>query len=371
MGGRKQRINPAGKHKPAAKDIAEELGISISTVSRALSPNSPVSEKTRKKILAHAEEIGYRPNPFAKSLITRRTRIATIIISDIYNPFFPEVLTTLTQELQDYGLTVILFHVPEGKSPDEVLPEVLQYQPEYVVLVTATVSFQRAIAETSAGTHLIFFNRYVPATNTFSVTCDNREAGREVANFLIDTGHRNMAYIAGTPGATTSIDRGRGFAQRCHASGISVIQDNQAESFSYEEGRDGALRLLKSNPSLDAIFCANDLVALGAIDGIRYELHMRVPEDVSIVGFDDVAMASWPSHSLTTYQHPGRQMVKATVDLIRQIDVEPDTRPVSIKIPGRMIIRNTHLVRNNIVSDRRSAQSVANPDRGDLEKAIS
>jgi DNA-binding LacI/PurR family transcriptional regulator len=236
----------------------------------------------------------------------------------------------------------MLFHVPAGKTPDEVLPEALCYQPEYVIVMTATVSFQRAIANTKAGTHLIFFNRYVPGTNTFSVTCDNRRGGREVAEFLIRTGHRRPAYIAGTPGASTSIDRGRGFTQGCQAAGLSVVQDNLARVFSYEDGRAAAKRLMGSNADLDAIFCANDLVALGAIDGLRFDLGIDVPRDISVVGFDDVSMAGWPSHCLTTYRHPFRRMAKATVELITQIDADPSLRPTAVRIRGELVVRGTH-----------------------------
>jgi len=326
----------------AARDLAKVLGVSISTVSRAFSPDSNVAPETRDRILAHAKAVGYRPNPFARSLITQRTRIVSIFISDIFNPFFPEVLTALTEALQRHGLSVMLFHVPPGKTPDEVLPQALLYQPEYVIVMTATVSFQTAIATTEAGTHLIFFNRYVPDSNTFSVTCDNALGGRTVAEFLLAIGHRRMAYIAGTPGATTSIDRGRGFIERCEAEGLSVAQDHLPQVFSYEDGRAAAQRLVRAHPDLDGIFCANDLVAMGAIDGLRHDLGMDVPRDISVVGFDDVSMAAWPSHSLTTYRHPVKRMVAATVGLIRDLEENDALEPVAIRIPGELVVRTTH-----------------------------
>jgi DNA-binding LacI/PurR family transcriptional regulator len=333
---------PKAPGKIAARHLAQELGVSISTVSRAFSPDSNVAPQTRDRILARAKAIGYQPNPFARSLITQRTRIVSIFISDIFNPFFPEVLTMLTEALQKHGLSVMLFHVPSGRTPDEVLPQALLYQPEYVIVMTATVSFQNAMAVSAPGPRLIFFNRYVPNSNTFSVTCDNALGGRAVAEFLVRTGHRRMAYIAGTPGATTSIDRGRGFVEGCAAAGRDVLQDTFARVFSYEDGRAGANRLMRANPDLDALFCANDLVALGAIDALRHDLGLRVPHDVSVIGFDDVAMAGWPSHALTTYRHPRRRMVAATVELIKQIDNNAAMAPIDIRIAGELIVRSTH-----------------------------
>jgi DNA-binding LacI/PurR family transcriptional regulator len=339
-------MDTSGKPRPPsrtiARHLAEELGVSISTISRAFSPDSNVAPETRDRVLAHAKALGYQPNPFARSLITQRTRIVSIFISDIFNPFFPEVLATLTEALQQRGLTVMLFHVPAGKTPDEVLPQALRYQPEYVIVMTATVSFQKAMATAEAGAHLIFFNRYVPGTATFSVTCDNERGGREVAAFLVATGHRRMAYIAGTPGATTSIDRGRGFVEGCEREGLAVVTDNRAQVFSYEDGHAAAIRLLRADPYLDAIFCANDLVAFGAIDALRHELDLDVPRDISVVGFDDVAMAAWPSHALTTYRHPMQRMASATVDLIKEIDDDPTMPPVARLIPGELVLRRTH-----------------------------
>jgi DNA-binding LacI/PurR family transcriptional regulator len=329
----------------SARQISEDLGVSASTVTRAFNPAANVAPRTRDKILSYAKSIGYRPNVFASTLNTQRTRIATILISDFYNPFFAEALVTLTEELQNAGLSVMLYHVPPGRTPDDTLPEALRYRPEYIVVMTATVTFQRAIAGAAAGTHLIFFNRYVPDAKTFSVTCDNRLGGRELADFLIRTGHRRMAYIAGTPGATTSIDRGRGFCERCAAAGLKVIEDDGADSFSYENGRAAAHRLLARDPEIDAIFCANDLMALGTIDGLRFDLGMKVPEQVSVVGFDDVAMACWPSHSLTTYRHPTQRMAQATVELIKEIDVNPSLTPVAVRVPGQLVPRGTHIDR--------------------------
>lgn len=341
------RTRPEPQNKAvSARDLADELGVSISTVSRAFSQGSRVAPDTRARILERARAMGYQPDPFARTLITRRTRIVSIFISDIYNPFFPEALMTLTEALQQQGLSVLLFHVPDSKTPDEVLPQALLYKPEYVIIMTATVSFQNAMVTAETGAHLIFFNRYVPGSQTFSVTCDNEQGGREVADFLLRTGHRNMAYIAGTPDATTSIDRGRGFTTRCAEAGLTVVQDNMARVFSYEDGYAAARRLMRAVPDLDAIFCANDIVAIGAINGLRHDLGLDVPGDISVVGFDDVAMAAWPSHALTTYRHPMRRMAAATVELIREIDDNPHLPPVARRIRGELIERQTHCGRH-------------------------
>jgi DNA-binding LacI/PurR family transcriptional regulator len=326
----------------AAREIAEALGVSVSTVSRAFSRDSKVASETRDMILEYAKTVGYQPNPMARSLITNRSGIVSIFISDIFNPFFPEALTALTDTLQQSGWNVMLMHVPSGKTPDDILPQAMAYKPEFIILMTATVAFQAAMATAKLGSHLIFFNRYVPNTEAFSVVCDNAKGGWEVADFLIRTGHRRMAYIAGTPDATTSIDRGRGFVERCRESGLDVLIDEGSRVFSYEDGYTAVQRVIKKAPDRDGIFCGNDIIAMGVIDALQHELGRRVPDDISVVGFDDVSMASWPSHGLTTYHYPVGRVVEATVGLIKEIEENPGLRPMSKVVPGWLVIRNTH-----------------------------
>lgn len=255
-----------------AKRLADDLGVSVSTISRAFNRDAVIAAGTRSRILEYAASIGYRPNPYAQSLITRKNNIVGVIVSDIVNPFYPEVLTGLCEALRQAGLDVMLFTVPGDRAPDEILPKALVYRPEFVIVLAATISFQAATEAAKIGTKLIFFNRYVPGMATFSVTCDNFRGGREVADHLIRTGHRRMAYLAGPPDATTTIDRWEGFRQRCAESGIEDVGRLTANTFSYEAGFQTARQLYAQRPSPDAIFCANDTLAMGVLDALRGDL---------------------------------------------------------------------------------------------------
>lgn len=328
------------RHRVVAKRLAEDLGVSISTISRAFSPNAVIAPQTRERVLKHAAAIGYKPNPYAQSLITRRSKIAGIIVSDIANPFYPEVLTGLTEALQSAGLNVMLFTGAAGETADTVLPSALHYQPNIVVVMAATLSFRAALESIEAGTSLIFFNRYVPDTPTHSVTCDNVRGGVEVADHLLDLGHRRPAYIAGPQDATTNMDRWEGFSSRCGERGFAPRHED-AGAFSHAAGYAAAKRLLAAGSRPDSIFCANDLLALGALDAARREFGLGVPEDLSIVGFDDISMAAWPSHALTTYRQPTRRMIATTIDLVRVVEENPNFEPVSERIAGQLVIRET------------------------------
>jgi DNA-binding LacI/PurR family transcriptional regulator len=331
---------PNGTDKMVAKRVAEDLGVSISTVSRAFSPTAVIARGTRERVLARAKELGYQPNPFAQSLITQRSRIAGIIVSDITNPFYPEVLTGMTEALQNEGLNVMLFAGTSARGADDMVPLALRYRPDVIVVMAATISSRAAVEAAEAGTRVIFFNRYVPGVAALSVTCDNVLGGRQVADHLIDLGHRRLAFVAGLLDATTSVERWRGFAERCAERGLPTPLKEEAGVFTHDTGYAAALRLLSLKDRPDAIFCANDILALGALDAMA-SLGLKAPGDLSVVGFDDISMATWPSYSLTTYRQPVRRMIAATMELARQIIAGDGEPPQSRCIAGHLVERNT------------------------------
>ena len=162
-----------------------------------------------------------------------------------------------------------------------------------------------------------------------------------IADHLIDIGHQRLAYVAGFQNASTTLDRWRGFHERCEARGIRDVQREEGYAFSYEAGYRAAISLMKRRPRPDAIFCDSDIIALGAIEALRAEVGLRVPEDVSVAGFDNIEMAAWPSHALTTYYQPLDQMIEATVKLIEEIAIGSEIETVASQIKGDIIIRKS------------------------------
>src|SRR6185312_12516448 len=146
-----------------------------------------------------------------------------------------------------------------------------------------------------AGTPVIFFNRLSADGHSFGVSCDNILGGRRIADYLIDSGHRNLAYIAALPDASTNVTRQKGFRERAVERGLAAPPVIEAGQFSYHAGYEAAQKLRKLERMPDGVFCANDILAIGFLDGVRRELGLRVPDDISIVGFDDIEMAHWPS----------------------------------------------------------------------------
>lgn len=321
-------------------DVARLANVSQSAVSRAFSENGKISAETRAKVLAAARTLGYTPNVIARSLITQRTNIIGLVMADITNPFYPNVLEKFTLRLREMGQQVLLITVPPDEDADALLPSLLQYQVDAVIITSATLSSAMAHAIAAQGRPVILFNRYVPNAGVSAVCCDNVEGGRLVANVLLDAGHKRVAYIAGKRNTSTNIDREKGFTDRLHERGVTEWLREQGE-YTYDSGYEATCRLLQSGHPPSAIFCANDIMALGALDAARAACGKRVPEELSIIGFDDIPTAAWPAYSLTTIRQPVNRMITATLDLLKERLDNPQAEPVLKLLPGVLVARGS------------------------------
>ena len=334
--------NKNSKPRVTVKDLARDLGMSVSTVSRAFHTDAIIARDTRDLVLKRAREIGYSPNPFARSLITKRTRIVGVVVADITNPFYPEVLTRLTTALHAIDMNVMLVAADRSGEVDEALRLLLNYQPDLAIILAATLSSEAAGECRRAGTPVIFFNRLSADGHSFGISCDNELGGRRIADYLIDAGHRSLAYVSALPDASTNVARGKGFRERIVERGLAEPVVVEAGQFSYHAGYEAARQLPGFDRMPDGVFCANDILAIGFLDGARRELGLSVPEDISIVGFDDIEMAHWPSHGLTTVQQPIDKMLEATVTLARELATNSSREPIIQMIePGAVIERTT------------------------------
>jgi DNA-binding LacI/PurR family transcriptional regulator len=297
-----------------AKQIATLLGVSQSTISRAFTPDASISPAMRERVFKAANELGYHPNAIARSLITKRSNIVGIVISNPTNPYYPEVLAQFSRLLRGSGFQSLLFNVPDSKDVEKELPNLLQYQVDAVVVVSATVTSEVARRCAAERKLLVLFNLYVPGAEIAAVSCDNADGGRQVADYVAACGYRRPAFAAGVAASSTSMDRERGFTERLHALGLPLHARAGGDAFSYEAGRAAALSLCEARP--DVIFFANDLMAIGGMDALRFEAGLRIPDDIAVIGFDDQPMAAWASYRLTTVYRPIARMVELTVDML-------------------------------------------------------
>ncbi len=321
-------------------EVAKLAGVSQSSVSRAFSQEGPVSVKTRRKVLEAARKLGYQPNAMARSLITRRTRMVGMVIANVHNnPFYTEVLDLLSRKFQELGQKVMLFIVNRDQNLDDILPQLLEYQVEGILLTAATLSSKMAEECERWGRPVTMINRYIPAVYASWFCCANYEGGKMVARLLLDSKHQRPAFLAGSEDTTTSIDRERGFMEILNQEKVKALRE--VGEYTYQDAYDAALRLLDRAEPADAIFCANDIMALGVMDAAKNGLGLKVPEEVSIIGFDDISMSAWSSYDLTTIRQPIKRMVDASVEeLLARIE-NPEKTPLQKVIPGELVIRSS------------------------------
>jgi DNA-binding LacI/PurR family transcriptional regulator len=298
-----------------ARQLARRLGLSQSTVSRAFTVSASIHPETKERVMKAANLLGYQPNIIARSLITQQTNIVAVVVANLIDPFYPLVLDQLARRIQSSGRQVLLFTIPEGKHVDEVLPSLLQYKVDAIVITSATVSSRMATVCATQGTPVVLFNRYVPGLKTAAICCDNVAGGRVAADYLRMSGHRRPAFVAGEPDVTTSLDREIGFSSRWLECGISLVVKEVGGDFSYQAGYDAAQRLIARSRIPDCIFFASDVMAIGGIDALR-ATGLRVPEDISVIGFDDVPIAAWPAYELTTVRQPIAEMADAVREVL-------------------------------------------------------
>jgi DNA-binding LacI/PurR family transcriptional regulator len=324
-----------------AHDVAQRAGVSQSAVSRSFTPGASVSAATRAAVLAAAGELGYRPNLIARSLITRRSRIIGMAVGYLHNQFYPAVLEAMSGRLQALGYHLLLFTAPLAEHADPLLEDVLRYQVDGLVLASATVSSRLAAACAASGVPVVLFNRTISdARGVESVTGDNRGGARRIASFLLAGGHRRFAFVAGIENSSTSRERERGYREGLLAGGASPPL-RVVGGYDMVQAAEAADALFSREDRPDAVFCASDHMALAVIDRARFRHGLRVPEDVSIVGFDDAVPAAWPAYALTTVSQPVKAMVAATVDLLVSRIEGGSAPPRRVIVPGELVVRGS------------------------------
>ena len=322
-------------------DVARRAGVSQSAVSRVFTPGASVSQAMTERVRAAATELGYRPNVLARTMITGKSRLIGLVVAYLDNQFYPEILEKLSTSLQQRGYHVLVFMAQQtAGNIDPVLQEILDYQVDGIVLASVAMSSILAERCDDAGIPVVLFNRAEQQDRFSTVTSDNFAGGKALAEFLIAGGHQRIGYIAGWEGASTQRDREAGFCDGLAAHGLSLFARGVGD-FRIEVAAEAARKMFSADEIPDAVFVANDHMAFAVIEVLRGELGLRVPEDVSVVGYDDVQLSSWPSFDLTTVRQRSDEMVAETIAaLMAQIEGGA-TKPHRVKIDGPLVVRGS------------------------------
>lgn len=332
------------QEKVTSLQVAERAGVSQSAVSRAFTSGASVSQKTVERVRRAAKELGYRPNVLARAMASGRSRIIGLVVAYLENYFYPEALEKLSNALQEKGYHVLIFMASQtAGNIDDVLEEILDFQVDGIVMASVAMSSDIASRCQAAGVPVVLFNRKQDDEGIASVTSDNYTGGRQVAEFLVAGGHERIAYVAGWEGASTQRDREAGFNEGMRDAGREVFA-RAVGDFHTESARAAARGMFgtDSDQRPDAVFVANDHMAFAVMDVIRFEMGLHVPEDVSVVGFDDVPPAGWPAYDLTTVRQCAGGMVRETVSALLDLIERPATAtPRRIAVDAPLVVRRS------------------------------
>jgi DNA-binding LacI/PurR family transcriptional regulator len=292
------------------RQIAARARVSVGTVSHVINNTAGVREPVRKRVLEAIERLGYQPSLLARGLRRNQTTIIGVIIPDISNPFFPLVVRGVEDIAYQNSYRLMLCNTDNDAQKEQVyFNELRAYRMAGLIVIPSADSRLVPLAGGAGGDiPVICLDRCPEGWKGDTVTVDNEEGAYQAIRYLLELGHRRIACIAGQLHVTSGVERLKGFRRALREAGISIAPEYIQEGrFDRLSGYEKALMLLQFSPRPTAIFAANDLVALGVLAAMR-ELGLRCPEDVSLVGFDDLELASFTNPALTTVAQPAYQM---------------------------------------------------------------
>jgi DNA-binding LacI/PurR family transcriptional regulator len=327
---RSKRNVPVADRRVTAKEVAVLAGVSVSAVSRTFTAGASVSAETRQKVLAATQSLGYQPNALARSLMTGRTELIALISNNFDNPLFMEIFDLFTRRLQQHGRRPLLANLSGGARTDVALDMLLKYSVDGVIVASSTLPLRFTEQCAEAGMPVVqAFGRPGRSIADNIVGCDNLQGGRLAGDMLRDRGYRNIAFLGGPQGATSTEDRLRGLRESLAIADLAPCAIVYGHSYCHEAGFTLMKQLLR-NGGIDAVFCGDDVLAMGAIDACR-DAGIAVPRDIGVIGFNNMAMAAWSAYNLTTIHQPVADIIVTAVELLLGvIDQSPQTTPLRL-----------------------------------------
>jgi len=327
--------------RPSIKDIARLAHVSHPTVSRALQNSPLVNPRTAAKIQKIAEQAGYRASAVARGLVTRQTRTIGLVVTTVADPFTSEVFSGIEQEAHNRGYCVFLAESnADPQREREVVRTFAERRVDGIIVTSSRVGALYLPLLSELMVPIVLVNNQHPGTFVHSVMICNLEGGRTAANHLIGLGHRRIAYMGDQFGYQSDAERMAGYREALETAGIPFTQKLLVHGDGRPEAAMRAMDQLLALPHPPtAVCCYNDMSALGALRSIR--LHgLRVPEDISVIGFDDLFFASYTQPPLTTVRQPMRRMGQLAMENLFKL-LSGDELEISIKVEAELIVRES------------------------------
>ncbi|OUS25922.1 LacI family transcriptional regulator [Thalassotalea sp. 42_200_T64] len=321
--------------------VSELAGVSLATVSRVMNNNTKVSDKTRAKVLQAMEELGYRPNAIAQSLASNRTNSVGVLVSELDGPFFGQVMEGIENELRLANKHVI---ITSGHSEEEKEKQCIEFlisrRCDALILQVDSVS-DEYLLQLSTTIPTVLINRKVDAMAEFCTSLDNEQGGYLATKALIDKGHKSIAYIGGPDWKADSHERFVGHQRALTESGIEFNDALYFQgNFKETDGRDGFRQLMSTSIRFTGLACGNDEMASGAMKAAR-ACGLVLPNDLSVVGFDNVTFARYLYPELTTIDNSAFSMGKTAAEIILKSVYKVEDIDIQNVFEPKLIDRNS------------------------------
>lgn len=337
--------------KVTIKDVAKEAGVSISTVSNALNDVDVLTPDTKKRVLEVAQKLNYIPDLRGKNLKAKNTKMIGFFTTNVSGAYFHNLVESMAKETErnGYGLSVFV-----SKDKQVILNNIFGGSIDGAIIMSkSTVGDKEVELIDKRGLTTIFLDREAQSKKTGSVLFTPYESSFEATSYLINLGHRNIAFIAGNEDTYNSVERKHGYIDALKQNGITPNHDYVIQGFyEREAGYNAVKTFIKKYPGEvpDAFLAANDLSAIGAIESLESE-GLRVPTDVSVMGFDDIEIAKYHKPPLTTVRNPiSRQGVLAVQQMVAMINDEAEGEIQ--KLPGKIISRESTIPRTESLREK-------------------
>jgi LacI family transcriptional regulator len=327
---------------PTIREVAEQARVSVATVSHVINRTRFVDPETQERVHQAITALGYRPNLLARSLRRRESRMIGLVVPDNANPFFAEFARVIENAGFAEGYSVILCNSDRSEAKEETYIDVLlAKQVDGLVVISSTERTDLLQRVLDVGVPLVVVDRNLTGLSVSQVLVANEQGGYLAGRHLVELGHRRVACIGGPSKDNPSWDRVLGFKRALVEAGVSLPpQAIVSGDFRYAGGEAGMRMLLERNRRLTAVFASNDLMAIGAMITLR-QAGLRVPEDVSVIGFDNILQASTMIPPLTTIEQPINALGQATARLLLDQILKRTTEPMSLTIPTSLVVRDS------------------------------
>ncbi len=324
-----------------AADVARRAGVSRSAVSRAFTPGASVSKGVRQRILQVADHLGYRVNRLAQSLNKASSNLIGLVGTDLQQPFHAELLATISGALLADGFQCMLLNAANAeRDMGALIARVLEYRVSAIVVMTGTPPSRIVEECLNNGVPVILVNKLLPKLAVDTVIADHAAGGRIAAERLLAAGCRRLAVVSSAARTASLVGRVVAFSACAAEVGVPLHVWQDGAATDYVTGQHAA-RTLLARHDIDGVFCVTDLLALGFLDAARFEHGRRVPEDLSVVGFDDIPQAAWSAYGLTTFHHPVADLTAAVIKVIRHRVDAPHARHGLVTVPVRLVVRSS------------------------------